>query len=536
MSDVMPTPRFVITTFILIATVALASPRPVSAQAPAGAPTPVMPTQTTPTGPALQLTMTRAVEMALESNLGLESDRMIVEDASLAISSARSSFMPLITTNVSRNSRKSVPGDFTQGSLDITSQNVNFASQLSQTLPFLGTAYNLNWSSNRNSQEGGNPLFNPALGSSFGFNITQPLWRGFLTDPNRTNYTVTQRQRVNADVQLQQQITVLEARVRNAYLDLISAIQGLRVAEQNLEIVQTSLANARARVEVGAAAPIELISAEADVASNQERVLVAQALISTAEDFLRTLILDPDRADYWQVHIVPTDTIQADPRQIDLPAAIATALSGRLDLAFLKRNIEIEDLQLRVSRDATRPSVNANVSYASQGSGGTLLVYGEGFPPPVDDRITRNFRSVLSDAFGNAYPNWTVGVNVAYPVGRSFQEANYARAEVARRQSSLQLRELELGIVAQVRDAARQVENSYQRVLVTRAALRASEQQLEAEQRRFQAGLATTFELQGRQTQLATARINELGAAISYNRALIQFERIQKTGGGAGGP
>ena len=98
-------------------------------------------------------------------------------------------------------------------------------------------------------------------------------------------------------------------------------------------------------------------------------------------------------------------------------------------------------------------------------------------------------------------------MNVAYPLGRSFQEANYARAEVARRQSSIDLRELELRIVQQVRDAARQVENSYQRVLVTRAALRASEQQLDAEQRRFAAGLATNLELQVRQQELANARI-----------------------------
>jgi HAE1 family hydrophobic/amphiphilic exporter-1 len=515
----------------------MTGPPRAAAQTPAAPPgssipaLPALPTQTTPTGPALQLTMERAVEMALQVNLGLESDRMEVEDASLAIASARSSFVPQLTSSVFRSTAKSVPGDFTQGVLDISRQNFNFVGQLSQALPFLGTNYNVSWNSTRNTQEGGNPLYNPSLGSRFAFSITQPLWRGFLTDPNRANYTISQRQRVNADVQLQQQIIRLETTVRNAYLNLISSIQGLRVAEQNLDIVQTSLANARARVEVGAAAPIELISAEADVANSQEDVIVAQALISTSEDVLRTLIFDPERPDYWQTHIVPTDTIQAEPRQIDLPAAISTALKERLDLAFLKRDIEIEDLQLRVTRDATRPTVNASLNYEATGSGGTLLRYGnEGFPPPVVGRDEKSFSSVLGDAFGNAYPAWSVGINVAYPLGRSFQEANHARAEVARRQSALQLRELEIAIVQQVRDAARQVENSYQRVLVTRVALRASEQQLEAEQRRFAAGLATTFELQGRQQQLANARINDLNAAIAYNRALIQFERVQKTG------
>jgi outer membrane protein TolC len=482
-----------------------------------------------PAGPALELTMARAVELALESNLGLESDRMNVETASHGVALARASFLPQLVSQISRSSSRSVPSDFTQGAADITSQGINVNTSVAQSLPFLGTSYGVSWNSSRNSSIGGNPLFNPSLGSSFSFNVTQPLWRGLAIDEERAGLTISQRQRINADVELQQQVTRLEATVRNAYLNLISAIQGLRVAEQNLEIVQTSLANARARVEVGAAAPIELISAEADVASNQERVLVAQAQIATVEDELRTLILDPDRPDYWQVRLVPTDTIQAEPRQIDLDAAIGNALGQRLDLAVLRRNLEIEDLQIRLVRDSTRPAVNLNLSYLARGSGGTRFTYGEGFPPPVVGRNERSFASVLGDAFGNAYPNWTVGVNVAYPVGRSAQDANYARAQVGRRQTALGLRQLELAIVQQVRDAARQVENSYQRVLVTRAALQASEQQLDAEQRRFAAGLSTNLELQVRQQQLAQARVNELNAAISYNRALIEFERVQKT-------
>ena len=473
--------------------------------------------------------MARAVELAFESNLGLESDRMNVEDASLAIASARASFLPFVGASLNRSSSRSVPSDFTQGSSDITSRGMNFASSVTQTLPFFGTSYGVQWNSSRNTQQGGIALFNPSLFSRVSFAVTQPLWRGLTIDDNRAGYDVAQRQRVNADVQLQQEMTRLEAAVRLAYLDLVSAIQGLRVAEQNLSIVETSLANARARVEVGAAAPIDLISAEADVAREQEGVIVARARIATTEDILRTLVFDPDRPDYWTLHIVPTDQIRAEPTPIDQNAIIAKALKERLDLAFLRRNIEIEDVQLRVSRDATRPDVNLNVNYESRGSGGTRFTYGEGFPPPVVQTNARSFGSVLSDAFRAAYPAWSVGVNVTYPVGQSAQDANYARAEVARRQSSNDLRELEIAIVQQVRDAVRQVENSYQRVLVTRAALRATEQQLDAEQRRFNAGLATTLELQVRQQQLANSRINELNAAIDYNRALIQLERVQKT-------
>jgi outer membrane protein len=169
------------------------------------------------------------------------------------------------------------------------------------------------------------------------------------------------------------------------------------------------------------------------------------------------------------------------------------------------------------------------VNYSGFGNGGTRFTYGNDFPPPIVARSDRGLGSVLGDTFGAAYPRWSVGVSVAYPIGQSAAEANYARQEVARRQSDLSVQQLEIGIVAQVREAARQVESTYQRVLVTQTALRASEQQLDAEQRRFAAGLSTTLELQVRQQQLSTARTAELNAAIAHNHALIEFDRVQKT-------
>lgn len=480
-------------------------------------------------GTTLDLTMDAAVKMALEANLGLQASRLNLDSADHAIASARAAFLPQVGTTLSRSSQVSVPNDFTQGSADITSRGLTVNSSFNHVLPLLGTTYGLTWNNNRTSQIGGNPLFNPFLRSAFSFNITQPLWRGLATDQARTALTTSHRRRRVADLQFEQQVVRLEAAVRGAYLDLISAREGLRVAQQNMEIRQASLNDARARVQVGAAAPIDLISAEAEVASNQEQVLVAEALIGTREDALRTLIFDPERPDYWQVRINAIDAVQSQAREINVDAAIRNALDNRLDLIAARQDLEISDLTLRVARDATRPLVNLQANYSTSGTGGTRFIYGQGFPPPVEGRTDRGFSSVLGDTFGAAYPQWSLGVNVAYPLGRSAAEANLAQQQVTQRQSRLSLRELEVAVVQQIRDVARQVQSSYQRVLVTRAALAASEQQLDAEQRRFAAGLSTTLELQVRQGQLSTARTSELNAVIAYNRALIDFERLQKT-------
>jgi outer membrane protein TolC len=473
--------------------------------------------------------MSRAVEMALEVNLGLQADRMNVDAANHAVFGARAAFLPQITSSLSRSSSRSVPQDFTQGAADITSQGVVIGTTINQVLPMLGTRYGLSWNNTRNSQAGGNPLFNPFLQSSFSFNLTQPLWRGLTIDQSRAALDASQRRRAIADVQLEQQIVRMETAVRNAYLDLISATQGLKVAEQNMEIRQTSLDNARRRVQVGAAATIDLLSAEADVASNQEQVLLARAEIETREDALRTLILDPKQPDFWQVHIVATDTIQPTQHVIDLDGAIRNALEHRLDLVVQKRELEIQNLTAEVGRNSTKPGVDLRIDYSTNGTGGTRFTYGQGFPPPVVSRTDKGFGSVLSDTFGAVYPRWSAALNVSYPLGRSAARAAYAQQDVARRQSEVRLRELELAVVQQVREAARRVENSYQRVLVNQTALRASEQQLEAEQRRFAAGLSTTLELQVRQGQLATARTAELNATIAYQRAWIEFERVQRT-------
>ena len=514
--------------FLGLCLIVLGTPTRAMAQAQAPQPPAGTAAPATGTAPTIDLTMERAVEMALEANLGLRSNRLSLDAADHAMAGARAAFLPQVGSTLSRSSQVSVPSDFTQGSADITSRGVVVNTSLNQTLPMLGTSYSVAWNNNRTSQTGGNPLFNPFLRSAFSLNVTQPLWRGLLIDQARAALTTSQQRRRVADLQFEQQILRLESAVQVAYLDLISAREALRVAQQNLEIREASLADARARVEVGAAAPIDLISAEAEVASNQEGVLVAEALIATREDALRTLILDPERADYWQVRINVIDQVESEPREIDVDAAIRNALGNRLDLIAARQELEISDLGVRTARDATRPAVNLQLNYATSGTGGTRFSY-SGFPPEEVGRDVRSFGSVLGDTFGAAYPQWSVGVNVQYPIGRSAAEANLAQQEVGRRQAAIGLQELELAIVQQVREAARQVQNTYQRVLVTRAALAASEQQLDAEQRRFEAGLSTTLELQVRQGQLSTARTAELNAVIAYNRALIEFERVQKT-------
>lgn len=501
---------------------------PVRAQQTAVPPPAAQQAAPAPTGPALPLSMNDAVAMALEFNLGLKADRLDLDIATNGIAGARAGYLPTFISSLGRSTSKSVPGDFTQGSSDITSQGVTGSGTFSQALRWFGSDYSVRWSGSRRTSVGGFSSFNPSLGSALSLNFNQPLWRDLRIDSARVGLETSERRRSIADLTLQQSIVSTEALVKNSYLSLIAAIEGRKVSRQNMDIATQTLRNARARVAVGQSPQIEILQAEVQVANNQEALISADASIATAEDNLRQLILDPARPDYWQVRLQPTDQIQITPVAVDVDAAIKTALANRADLITQRRQMEITDLNLRLSKNATLPAVDFNLAYSAAGTGGTQFEFGPGFPPAIIGRSDKSFSSILGDTFGGSYPSWNVGVTVAYPIGKTAAEVSLATAQVQKRQQEITLRNAELQIVRDVRDAARQVTNSYERVLAARAALQASIQQLDAEDRRFAVGLSTPLEQQIRQQELAGARNRELAAMIAYNRAIITFERVQK--------
>lgn len=507
--------------------VAALTTAPLSAQQAA---TPSAATRQTPApqGQTLRLTMAEAVTMALEYNLGLKADRMQVDVADQGIVSARAAYLPQLSGNFGRSTGTSVPTNFTEGTVDITSRGLSGSTTVSQLMPWMGGNYSVSWQASRNDTVGGLSSFNPRLSSQISFNFTQPLWQDLRIDSARANLETSQRSRSIADLQVQQTIVAAEVTVKSAYLNLIAAVEGQKVAQQNMDIADQSLRNARARVAVGQSPQIDVVQAEAQVATFRESLIAASARIGTAEDGLRQLILDPARPDYWTVRLEATDQIQLTPFQVDLDAAIKNALANRLDLRAAQQNIQITDLRLDLNKNLTLPSVDFRFTYSAQGTGGTQFEYGEGFPPPVVNRSDRSFGSALGDTFSGAYPNWSAFVQVGYPIGQTGARAALAQTQIQRRQQELDIRDLELRIVRDVREAARQVENSFQRVQAARAAREASQIQLDAEDRRFQVGLSTTLDQQVRQQQLANARLSELSAMIAYNTALINFERVQK--------
>jgi outer membrane protein len=260
---------------------------------------------------------------------------------------------------------------------------------------------------------------------------------------------------------------------------------------------------------------------------------VAEAAIDEAQDRLRALIFDPSAADFWTVAIEPTDSAPFQQQAIDPEAAVTRALDTRSDLQQAKKGLERDDINIKYLRNQVLPDFNAQATYGLVGIGGTRyalenFAIGGNVTPSRTLLSERGYGSVLGDVFTNAYPTWTFGVQIGYPIGRSQSEANLARARLEHSQSQTTYRNLELRVATEVRQTARRVLTNEKRVVSARAARELAERRLEAEEKKFAAGIQTSFFVFQAQRDLAQARTNEVRAISDYNKSQVDFEAVQE--------
>lgn len=482
-------------------------------------------------GTEMRITQDEAVQMALENNLGVQVERLSPRIQALAVSRALSAYTPELFGSTSRSSNITPPTEFLSQGVAVTSSgNFNANGGVRQQLPW-GASYALSLNGSRSTSDAPRTPFSPQILSDLSAVYNQPLLRNFRIDSLRQAVLQSRNEQDISELQLAQRVTQTSRSVRNAYLQLVSAIAGLEVAQQALDLAQQSLRNNQRRVEVGTAAPIDIVASEAEVASREGDVILRQGEIEAAEDVLRTLVMNPSQPDFWSTRLVPAERPVLTAQPVDVETAIRNALANRTDIAQLRKQIENVDLDIRLSENQKLPAVDLQARYGMRGVGGTQFLYDatpiDGGPPPIIGTSQRSLGDVLADVFGNQFRNWTVGIQISYPLGTSAADAALAQSRLQRQQREVSLRELETDVTRQVREAARQVSNSLKRVEASRKARELAERQLEAEEKRQAVGLSDTFRVFQAQRDLANQRQAELNAVIAYNRALINLEAVQ---------
>lgn len=521
--------RTAVTAGFFAAAVSVFGLSPVHAQT-----TPAMPAAAQQ-GPVRRMSIDDAVATALEQNLDLQVQRINPQLQDLSISQFKAAYTPNFVSTVSSSDSTQPSTSFLSGTgtAGTTSGRSNFNFGLSQLTSWYGGSYDVRWNNSRNTTNNAFSTFNPQLNSSISATFSQPLLRNFTIDGTRQQLIVSQKNKEITDTQLKQSITLTTRNVRNAYYDLVGAISNLAVQRQSLQLSQQSLKDNRARVEIGTMAPLDIVQAEAEVATREESVIIAEAAIERLMDSLRALVYNPSSPDFWTARIEPTDTLTFAPMAVDSDAAIKAALTDRTDLQNARKNLEINDVNIRYFRNQSLPDVTANVNYNASAIAGTQVERARdpqtGFPTGAITRSTSvGLFSGLGSTFSGDFPGWSLQVDIAYPIGRSAQEAQLARARLQQTQAERQISSLELAVTTQVRDAARNVQTNAKRVDATRSSRILAERRLEAEEKKYQAGMTQNFFVLTAQRDLIVARNNELLALVEYAKSVVNYGAVQQ--------
>jgi outer membrane protein len=484
-----------------------------------------------PTGRAADMTMDEAVAKALQLNIDLSVERLNPQLQDLSLKGAFAAYVPTVNGTFGQTDATTVPANIYQGGDKVSTQTTQYDFGASQGIRKTGGTANLSFTNNRADSTNTANTINPQYRSNLRLSFTQPLVRNRAIDTNRQSILTAEINRRIADVSLRAATVNTVANTKNAYWDYVYTVQAVEAAKTSLALAQKLVEDNKVKVEIGTLAPLDIVTAQAEAATRQQNLVTAEANKRTAELVLKRLIVNGTSDPIWSTSINPVDRPPTNVAEnIDLEAALKTALENRTDLVTARRNLEVSDVSLKYQHVQTLPQVDLTAYYTMAGTGGTILERKNAATGAVITPLTPGgYGDALSQLFKREQPTWNVQVAVSYPIGTSAQEATYARTKVQYQQSLAQLKALELTVATDLTNQALTVQSSFQQVQTAGVSRDLSQKRLEAEQSKFEVGMSTNYNVVLAQRDFTDAQNSELRAILNYRKAIVDFQRKQET-------
>ncbi len=473
-------------------------------------------------GGELYLSLEDAITIALQRNLSLVVERYNQAEAGFRLDESRGIYDVLATADL-WTLEEIAPSASNLSGADIQTfeeQSWNFG--LAQLLPTGGTVRG----DLLNSRQETNSFFatiNPAYRTDFDLGLDQPLLRDFGRDATDRLILVARNSLDISRQTFERQVIGTVQAVANGYWNLLEAQYQLRVAEQSLTLARELHDRNRIQVEVGTLAPLELVQSEAGIATREEQIIRAEAAVHAAEDTLRQL-LNLERGELWTLPIVADPESEQAQITVDLEPAIAAAIAGRTELESQRlalRNLEVD---VEYFRDQRLPQLDLQLRYGFNGLGGDVterdFLTGE-----ILSQSPGDYGDALDQIADGDFEGWRVGLALSYPLQNRAAEARSAIADLALERGAAVLRDLELIVETEVRRAARDLDTASKAISSAEVSVELAERNLDAEQKRFENGLSTSFQVLEIQEDLTAALSRQVASRAAYQRALVEYYR-----------
>lgn len=481
----------------------------------------------------MNLTLKEAIFTALKDNLNLQISMIGAESAQNSVKVSQGIFIPTLDINLNASESNSASTGILSGADVNTQENLSMDLTLSQKLA-LGGDFSINLSSTKSESNSVFSSINPYLSSQLTFSLNQPLLKNFGTLATKRSILIALTDLKKSEAQLKNQILDLIYNVENAYWHLVFSYQNLNTRKMSLKRSQDLLKQNRVKVKVGAAARIDILDAEANVASDASSVLQAEQDIQTAEEELKRIL----NMSTLPQTIIPTDKPEVKKIDVDFNAFLLEALDNRPDIRQARLDLKRYKIDVKYYRNQMLPDLQLTARYHTTGIGGDQLIT-EGNIFTGDYRvigiIKKDIWETMQDTFSNLYKNYSVGLRLSVPLSYSAEKAQLAQAKLQLKSSFLSLKNTENTVYSEVKQAIRSLESNLKLVEAQRIRLDLEDRKLKAEERKLSVGLATNYDVILKQREYVQAQANHLNALRNYNMSLADInKKLARTFGAYG--
>jgi outer membrane protein TolC len=397
----------------------------------------------------------------------------------------------------------------------------SYATSYSETYAQLfrdGTSFSLSFSALRQSTTQQNLLYNPDVTSRLSFGVNQPLLAGFGLLPNMRFMLVANTNQGTAQEVFRQQVITSVGQLEAAYWDLAAFQLNVKVAQQSLDAAKELYNETKKQLDVGTLSRIDVVTAEAQVASSERDLIIAQTNLEQQETTLKQLISKRDDPLLDNATIEVTDQLP-EPQEADLPpldTALSTAQSNRPELREAQNNLQNQAVAIAYTKNNMMPNTALFGLYASSGLQGNTLIQ------------TGGAAGSLAESLGAAYPETSYGLSFTASIRNRSAQADNIRAQLERNQMEVSLQSTRNQINLQVRQSRIGLIQGKAQVESAREAVRLAQLTLDAEKKKLDAGLSISYNVVLRTRDVVSAQYALVQAEDLYAKALVAMD--QSTG------
>jgi outer membrane protein TolC len=380
----------------------------------------------------ISLSLKECILRTVENNLGLAVEKITPQIASVAVNLAGEKFMPAFVLDFRKQDANSASFSFLDSAATVSTLSDNYTTEITQLIPTGGnvsfslTGYKTDTS--RSFQ-----TINPRYGSTLRFAISQPLLKNFGFRMSRREIILAQNSSDISDENFQRALEETVYRAISAYWNLFYSIENLKVRQQSLKLARELLEKNKAEIDAGTLPPIEILTAQSDVATREADILEAEAMVKNSEDLLKMVINLEERVENADlVRIVPTDSPSVIREDHSLEQALQLAMENRPDLQATRIDMKTRKFNLSYARNQLFPDLSLEAAYWSPGVSGDQILYegGNALTGNVIGIIPGGGTDALKDAINFKYKNWSVALTLSYPVSSLFSRASVAQAKL----------------------------------------------------------------------------------------------------------